>query len=131
MASSTFFISSCVLPSFSPSISFLHIRSKIMSILVGFSYPSSFKNNQSSSLCNAYSILSHSKAISCCFRRVFKKSPALKLDLFSSSALISSALVSPILPILSLVNTVTGFSSTDSYQMNFTLFVSFSAKSSI
>ena len=106
------------------------IRSKIKSILVGRLFPIAFKNNQNSSFCNLYSILSHSVAISCCLNLIAFPS-LVKLLRFKKRALISSAFVSEILPIFKRVKTFMGSSSTDSYQIKRTLLALSSFKSLI
>src|SRR5690606_38684901 len=58
---------------------------------------------QNESSCKAYSILSHSEAISNCFKRSFSASTFSKFELFKNKAFINSAFVSGIFPLLILV----------------------------
>src|SRR5690554_523491 len=78
------------------------------------------RKNQNRLFCNEYSILSHSVAISSC-RSLSFFSLSLKLELFKNNALINSAFVKGILPILIRVKMEMESSSLLKYQITLEL----------
>nr|CAH1149078.1 hypothetical protein EAVNVH72_03817 [Elizabethkingia anophelis] len=96
------------------------IKLKMNSILVAKLFSALLIKSQKASFCNAYSILSHSDAISNCFKRNFSASAFAKLELFRNNALINSAFVRGIFPLLILVKISIESSFIDvSYQITF------------
>src|SRR5690625_1781929 len=93
---------------------------KINSILVANLFSDLFMKYQNESSCNVYSIRSHSEAISNCINLSLSKSAFLKFELLRNKALINSALVRGIFPLLILVNISIESSSFDvSYHITF------------
>src|SRR5690606_37698701 len=112
------------------SFSFLSdIKLKINSILVAKLFSLLLMKYQNESSCKAYSILSHSEAISNCFKRSFSASTFSKFELFKNKYIINSAFVSSIFLLLILVKISVESSSFEiSYQITLVESLNFDIK---